>query len=906
MIPRKIELKNFLSYGSEIQTIDFKDHKLICFSGKNGNGKSALLDALTWGIWGCGRKISTAAKADSGLIRLGQTQMMVCVEFEFNSNIYRIRREFAKTYGRDYQALDLEIFDNEKNAFSSLSDKTIKKTQEKIETLLGLDFETFANSAFLRQGLANEFSQKNPRERKQILCNILGLNKYENLKNIAQEKARNFTVEKEKIQTLIDQLKSEMIHEEKLKEELSNQQLLLSKNNLESQATKNEIISLNKKILELQSKEHELKTLQNKLIENKQLSENKKTKYFELATVWRDIHKKNLHCENTAELEKQKNELSKIEKQLRGQQQEDLKLQEEIFKNQMLYQQKLDLIKKKCEKEFYEEKLTLDRSNLEFKNITFITSEKLGQKKDLELKIELARNELLEVEKELKKQDDFKIKFEKTVKDFDKRRTFYNVWIQKGNWVKESLVQLERKKHVMHDEKNPSCPLCDQLLTASRKKYLISTLAEEELFKKRRLKKFSFLISTLKDLLFAQNEEIQKLKAQEDHFKKLNSLQEQYLKQILEQQTTLNIISSEIEKLEKNKQEIKTNISNISIRVAQKEKELQNIDKNEIELQEITNLIVQLQNQKTALNFDYQNYLKVSEQLEKIENSLKAVDELKKETQSQKERRIKLTEIYQELKELNKLSQSLEKQILEFGNIFEAKIKLEKELQFSNENLLLFDNEKNKILQEIGSLENSIKRISNLKNENVEKESRLNFVFQEINDYQKLASYLGKDGIQAILIEESIPEIEEEANLILSKLSDNQAQIFIESLRDLKKGGVKETLDIKISDATGIRPYEMFSGGEAFRIDFALRIAISKMLARRAGTALQTLIIDEGFGSQDEEGLNRLMESIYSIQDDFSKIIVVSHLNSFKDNFPVHFVVEKTPSGSVVNVVERG
>src|SRR5204862_5189299 len=117
-------------------------------------------------------------------------------------------------------------------------------------------------------------------------------------------------------------------------------------------------------------------------------------------------------------------------------------------------------------------------------------------------------------------------------------------------------------------------------------------------------------------------------------------------------------------------------------------------------------------------------------------------------------------------------------------------------------------------------------------------------------------------------------------------------KLFIESIRDLKKGGSKETLDIKISDALGIRPYELFSGGEAFRIDFALRIAIAKLLARRAGTSLQTLIIDEGFGSQDEEGLTNIMEAIYKIQDDFSKIIIVSHLPSMKDQFPVHFFIE--------------
>ncbi len=98
----------------------------------------------------------------------------------------------------------------------------------------------------------------------------------------------------------------------------------------------------------------------------------------------------------------------------------------------------------------------------------------------------------------------------------------------------------------------------------------------------------------------------------------------------------------------------------------------------------------------------------------------------------------------------------------------------------------------------------------------------------------------------------------------------------------------------------------MFSGGEAFRIDFSLRIAISKLLARRAGTALQTLIIDEGFGSQDEDGLANIMQALYTIQQDFSKIIIVSHLAEFKENFPIHLIVEKGPNGSVVHIEERG
>jgi len=214
--------------------------------------------------------------------------------------------------------------------------------------------------------------------------------------------------------------------------------------------------------------------------------------------------------------------------------------------------------------------------------------------------------------------------------------------------------------------------------------------------------------------------------------------------------------------------------------------------------------------------------------------------------------------------------------------------------------------QKELLMQHVGRLESDLQRIEKLKIDTKNRTEQIKNIEKEIDDYQVLANAFGKNGIQALLIEEAIPEIEAEANRILSKLTDNQAQIFIESLRDLKQGGVKETMDIQISDAAGIRPYEMYSGGEAFRFDFALRIAISKLLARRAGTALQTLVIDEGFGSQDEEGLMRVMNAIHTVQDDFLKIIIVSHLHEFKDNFPVHFVIEKTVNGSVVSVEERG
>lgn len=220
MIPIKLQLKNFLSYGPTLQTIDFGQYPLICLSGKNGHGKSALLDAITWAIWGQARKTNSTSKADEGLLRLGQTQMQVILEFECNNQHYRIRREFALSYGKSYAALDFGIFNQDKKSFIPLTDKTIKKTQKKIEDTIHLGFESFTNSAFLRQGQANEFSQKMPKDRKEILATILGLNEYEQIKKLANEKMRYCTNERKGYLAIQEKRTQELKYKEELEKEL--------------------------------------------------------------------------------------------------------------------------------------------------------------------------------------------------------------------------------------------------------------------------------------------------------------------------------------------------------------------------------------------------------------------------------------------------------------------------------------------------------------------------------------------------------------------------------------------------------------------------------------------------------------------------------------------------------------
>jgi len=153
-----------------------------------------------------------------------------------------------------------------------------------------------------------------------------------------------------------------------------------------------------------------------------------------------------------------------------------------------------------------------------------------------------------------------------------------------------------------------------------------------------------------------------------------------------------------------------------------------------------------------------------------------------------------------------------------------------------------------------------------------------------------------------MLIENALPELEQDTNDLLSRMTDTSTQVSFITRKE-SKSGATETLDIRIADNMGTRSYELFSGGEAFRINLAVRIALSKLLSRRAGAELSFLLIDEGFGSQDAQGRDRLVEAIAAIKEDFQKILVITHIEELKDQFDTRIEVDKGPAGSQITVV---
>ncbi len=145
------------------------------------------------------------------------------------------------------------------------------------------------------------------------------------------------------------------------------------------------------------------------------------------------------------------------------------------------------------------------------------------------------------------------------------------------------------------------------------------------------------------------------------------------------------------------------------------------------------------------------------------------------------------------------------------------------------------------------------------------------------SQYNILTKAFDRNGIPTLIIENVIPEIEETTNRILNILSSGAMKVELKTQKELKTGSLSDTLEIKIQFLTKSRTYATLSGGEKFRVDLALRIALSTVLARRNNFKCETLIVDEGFGSLDAIGKQNFVELSKELGDTFKRLIIITH-----------------------------
>lgn len=174
---------------------------------------------------------------------------------------------------------------------------------------------------------------------------------------------------------------------------------------------------------------------------------------------------------------------------------------------------------------------------------------------------------------------------------------------------------------------------------------------------------------------------------------------------------------------------------------------------------------------------------------------------------------------------------------------------------------------------------------------------------KEVEEYSKLARAFGKDGIPALILEGVLLELQRHVNDVLAKLSNGKMRCRFALARERKTGGQRDVLDILLTDSVGERLYEVYSGGEQFRNNIALRVGLVRLLASRSEAARsRTLVIDEGYGALDAEGIQAMIESLTLLSEDFDAIITVTHTPEIAEGFPARLIVEKTPDGSLARL----
>lgn len=857
MIPINLQLNNFMSYGENLESLDFTKIELACIVGANGVGKSTILEALAWSLWGKSR-----AKSDDDLIKQGSKEMWTDFIFLLGDGEYRVvRKKSNKSKGQS----GLEFFKREgvqpkEKAWVPISGGTKVETQELIIRTLKMTYETFVNSAFLKQGRADEFTIKKPTERKKVLAQILNLSYYDKLAVKAKEASRKLMIEQESANKKLEYIESEIEDKGDL--------------NHKAMKMKEELDKIDTQILDLENElkdQYAKKEKQDKKIdEANNLDEIVKSITIELEKLNNDI------AENFDDIKKDK-EYLKDEDKIKSSYKKLINLRRSDQRSEELLKIKARILQDKSETEksilSSKGEVLQRKSNLEYRLKTI--NDNIKNKDIFEQKYFVIKKNLVK----LNKIEESKLLLERKIKLISDKISFEIIKLKqieiKGKELKEKIIELESAR-------GSDCPLCKQDLSSEYRSNVIKDLDNIKAKEAVRYANTKGVIKKLKE-----NNNI------------LNIKMDKYLKEI----------------------QIKPKLEGELVIVKNK---LEEINKHQDEKDDIEKILHDSESKLSTGTYDKGNHHKLEEIERKIENlnyneseHQKTKNEISElniyESKKNKLENIK-SSIKQQEKFLNKLinnkiakEKDLKKSKDKRRNIkvdYEVIENIEKSIGEISENLNKLRGEINSKQSEVGALNEKIERVRNLEKDlKVNKKNQLKTA-KEKHIVDVLVKAFGKNGIQTMIIEAAVPEIEEETNRLLSNMTDGNMSVQLKMQKEKKTDGdMIDTLDILIEDDQGIRNYEMFSGGEAYRINFAIRIALSKLLANRTGAKLQFLVIDEGFGTQDMMGRENLIQAINSISNDFKKILVITHIQELKDVFPSRIDVTKNANGSRFEVV---
>ena len=1001
MKPEILKLYNIGPFVGEHE-IDFSQlDDIFLISGKTGSGKTTILDAITYVLYGNlpgARKNIDTKNLRSHFCNENDTSYVDFV-FSLNSKFYRVKRTLPYIYTtrnntkrKEAETTELYELKDRYDKIGNIISNQKTEADGKIIDYIHLTLDEFSKIILLPQGEFANFLRQNSTERKGMLSKLFPVDIFTNIIQYTKDENKKLATQYEQITKRLDFIKKDFninTYEEKINELTTNSK----KNENEIEIKQNrlyEIVGTLEKLQQEISDYNEYENLKSELekilsnkdkIEELKIKNSKAKKSLELFPLVSNLEKKekliketqtNLSiCEKTiVDLLNTEKLLKEREKTISQTENEITKL--EIKKNELeqsfttlisLKENKDELEKTnlKIKQETEKSKSTKEEIQ-QIKNFLEENKSKLEQKESLLNEIFILDKNLKTVEnnnkylEETKKDEVNKIQEEKTKEQISKQKLLIEDLENEIN--NDKLNELAHTLSCSLKENEP-CPVCGSTNHPNlakknsnniskqdnldlQKKLLNET--EEKLSEIIRIRNVSEgTILSLKDTIDLSiqetKDEIQNSineKSQAINFlKELESKIQIENKKLLQTEEIFNNISEKLNSLLQNKKlfedRIKNTEDNLIKNFSFTEIELSNIVEIENKLQlEFTNTKDKIDSSKQIVEIFYkeqkQNSIDLSTQQEKKSNLneilLTNQNEYKTESEILKDKISKsnfssieeiknnyldeeqILTFEKQIEQWKNEKTRLETLITEKQNSFSAPIE-ELSTKFNlyqNENLQL----RNQVQQLSAENIEITKKISELKKskENYDKEEKdQKEIKEKLNEYSKLYDVISgtndkKIDITSWILEMYLQEIIEFANIRLRKISDERYIMKVNTEKESNRGAKGLDIDIYDSFTGKTRPCNSLSGGETFMASISLALAISDTIqSRKSGINIDSLFIDEGFGSLDENSLEQAISILDEIRD--SRMIgIISHVGDLKSRINSNIEIIKTQHGS--------
>ena len=857
MIPLKLELKNFMAYR-DAEPLDLNGLRVVCLTGENGAGKSTLLDAMTWVLWGKAR-----SNRDDELISQGQSEMRVSLTFREGDNVYCVAR--TRKLGRagakgkaPTSTGSLDFLVENHGGWRTLSETRQADTQNKIIETLNLTYDTFVNSAYLKQGKADEFTLKTPAERKSLLTEILSLDvwlDYENTVKLQQQEVeRSQGVLKFELQKADDEIARLSQYEREL--DAAHEAVAAASTVLEeAEKSLTEINRLQEKAKALNAQRAQAEAQLKLLVDELTGLDGERAGHERLLAGYQSA------IGQRTEIEQGYADY------------EAARLLDAEFNQKLASLVELNGRKSRADAEIAEARRAL-QSERDAAARLVRDLERLAQSEDLQTQLAESYQQLGELINDQKRREEM-------AHELTEARERQAGAKAENDELRRRMSELKGRIGAL-SKVGAICPACGrELAEADRVRILGEWQAEGKVMgdqyraNQDLTERLAAARKSAEDAIAEVDRALLRLPGMQ---REATALEER-LARAGEAEAQLPDARAALEKVEAELQadgyapQARTALAEVELELKQlgydaaAHKRLRDVTLPQLQL------FVQRKSQLDKAEIGVQSEQRALESIRLREEGL---------GQRRAQQEVAVAAVKAEIRDA------------EAG--LQRAAEIERAVQSARREFFAAQRKVGEATQRVQACKAMIGTRDRLRRDLDELALRQSLLAD-------LRTAFGKNGVPAMIIENILPELEDSANELLSRMTSGRMNVRFETQRQTQKGDVSETLELRINDELGERPYEMFSGGEAFRINFAVRIALSKLLAHRAGARLQTLIIDEGFGTQDVKGREALIEAIRSIEPDFERIFVITHIDELKDAFPSRIEVTKTAQGSEARLV---